>query len=135
MSSETTPKCPFAISGTTNRDWWPNQLRLDIVTVFFFRQQFLQPFAKGAMRFGAARQPAVQDRLRQILAPLLVEQVGNADKIEHVIADGDAGAPPALAHGEDAERQVLDRKVAILGAVAPAFHGHGSLALGKPVHA
>jgi catalase-peroxidase len=24
-------KCPFAGSGTTNRDWWPNRLRLDIL--------------------------------------------------------------------------------------------------------
>jgi catalase-peroxidase len=32
MSTE--PKCPFnhsAAAGTTNRDWWPNQLRLDIL--------------------------------------------------------------------------------------------------------
>ncbi|HEY5810521.1 MAG TPA: catalase/peroxidase HPI [Povalibacter sp.] len=25
------PKCPFKHSGTTNRDWWPNQLRLDLL--------------------------------------------------------------------------------------------------------
>jgi catalase-peroxidase len=31
MSNESAPKCPFATSGTTNRDWWPNQLRLDIL--------------------------------------------------------------------------------------------------------
>ena len=30
MSAE--PKCPFKHSGgTTNRDWWPNQLRLDLL--------------------------------------------------------------------------------------------------------
>ena len=34
MSQTTGPKCPFhhgAAGGTTNRDWWPNQLRLDIL--------------------------------------------------------------------------------------------------------
>ena len=34
MSNATTGKCPFghgAGSGTTNRDWWPEQLRLDIL--------------------------------------------------------------------------------------------------------
>ena len=31
MSNEAERKCPFATSGTTNRDWWPNQLRLDIL--------------------------------------------------------------------------------------------------------
>ena len=31
MSKESARKCPFATSGTTNRDWWPNQLRLDIL--------------------------------------------------------------------------------------------------------
>ena len=33
MSSE--PKCPFhaaAGGGTSNRDWWPRQLRLDLLT-------------------------------------------------------------------------------------------------------
>ena len=33
MSSEA--KCPFnhtAGGGTTNRDWWPNQLRLDLLS-------------------------------------------------------------------------------------------------------
>ena len=32
--SETASKCPFhqaASSGTTNRDWWPNELRLEIL--------------------------------------------------------------------------------------------------------
>ena len=34
MSNATTGKCPFghgAGSGTTNRDWWPEQLRLDVL--------------------------------------------------------------------------------------------------------
>ena len=34
MSNETQGKCPVAHiagSGTTNRDWWPNQLRLDLL--------------------------------------------------------------------------------------------------------
>ncbi|MFA9439636.1 catalase/peroxidase HPI [Uliginosibacterium sp. sgz301328] len=34
MSEKTEAKCPFshaAITGTTNRDWWPNQLRLDLL--------------------------------------------------------------------------------------------------------
>ena len=34
MSNATTGKCPFghgADSGTTNRDWWPEQLRLDVL--------------------------------------------------------------------------------------------------------
>ena len=29
MSAE--PKCPFKHSGTTNRDWWPNQLPIDLL--------------------------------------------------------------------------------------------------------
>jgi hypothetical protein len=37
MSNEKTDaKCPFnpaAGSGTSNRDWWPNQLRLDVLRV------------------------------------------------------------------------------------------------------
>ncbi len=34
MSNDSAGKCPFkhaAGSGTTNRDWWPNQLRLDVL--------------------------------------------------------------------------------------------------------
>lgn len=34
MSEKTEAKCPFshaAMTGTTNRDWWPNQLRLDLL--------------------------------------------------------------------------------------------------------
>ena len=34
MSTEDSSKCPFAHAthgGTTNRDWWPNQLRLDVL--------------------------------------------------------------------------------------------------------
>ena len=34
MSAEPQPKCPFNRTpgvGTTNRDWWPNQLRLDLL--------------------------------------------------------------------------------------------------------
>ena len=80
----------------------------------------MQPRAKRALRFGPARQPAVEHRLRQIVAPILVEQVGDAGEVEHVIADRDARPPPPLADREDAERQVLDRKVAALRALAPA---------------
>ena len=33
-SRKTEPKCPFthaAGGGTSNRDWWPNRLRLDVL--------------------------------------------------------------------------------------------------------
>ena len=53
MSAEA--KCPFhpAATGTTNRDWWPNQLRLDLLSqhseksnplgkAFSYRDEFRQ---------------------------------------------------------------------------------------------
>ena len=48
---------------------------------------------KRPLGAAAARQPGVEDRLRQILAPLFIEQVGDRGEIEDVISDGDAGAP------------------------------------------
>jgi hypothetical protein len=119
-----------------------DQLRLDIVPVFFVRQELDKSAAKRTVRLGPAGQPAVHHGLPKILAPILVEKVGYADEIKDIVADGNTDAPATLADRENAERQVLDREVASLSTLAPArergivaFVDHGSLALGKPVHA
>ena len=121
----------------------PDQLRLDLVAIIFVRQQLGQPQAKLALRTRAARQPGVEHGLRQILEPVLVEQVGDAGEVEHIIADGDARPASALGFGKNAQRQVLDREIAARrSALDPAhargvvrFVDHGSCALEKPAHA
>ena len=120
----------------------PDQLRLDIVTIALVAQQFLETQAQGSLRLMTPRQPAVQHRLRQVVPPVFVEEVGDRGEVEHEIADRDAGAAPALTDRKDAERQVLDREIASLSSFAPtgerrvvALVDHGSLALGKPCQA
>ena len=54
-----------------------DQLRLDFVAIFFLGQQFGQAQAQRVLRPGPARQPSVEHRLRQILAPILIEQIGD----------------------------------------------------------
>jgi len=93
-----------------------------------------EAFAKRSLRLQAARQPAIQHWLSQVLAPFLVEQVGDGDEVQDIIADRDASLAAPLPDRKDAERQVLDRIIAALRALDPAI-GHGSLAFGKPVHA
>ena len=43
-----------------------------------------------------------------------------AGEVEHIVADRDAGAAAPLADRENAERQILDRKIAALRAFDPA---------------
>ncbi len=119
-----------------------DQLGFDIVTITLVAEQLDQPFAEGSLGLVPAGKPAVEHGLRQILAPILLEQVGNARQVENIIADCDARPAAPLAHRKDAERQVLDREIAPLSTLAPAFElgvggriDHGNFALGKPAHA
>ena len=51
MSNEA--KCPFnhASSGTSNRDWWPNQLRLDILHQHSSKSDPMDPDFNYAQEF------------------------------------------------------------------------------------
>ena len=120
----------------------PDQLRLEVVTVALVAQEFLETKAQGSLRPMTARQPTVQHRLREFVPPVFVEEVSDRGQVEHEIADRDTGPAPALTDREDAERQVLDREIALLSTFAPtgerrvvALVDHGSFALGKPCHA
>ena len=111
-----------------------DKLGLDIVAVALVGEELGQAFAKIHLRLVTTRQPGVEHGLREVFAPLLVEQFGDRDHVEHEVADGDASAAPPVTDGEDAEREVFYGKVAAFGAFDPAF-GHGSFAFGKPVQA
>jgi len=123
----------------------PDEMHLQIVAITLVGQYLRQAATEGAVRFRAPRQPCVEDRLREVVAPFLVEKVGGCRKIEDVITDCDARPPQPLGFGKDAERQVLHRKIAArLRTVHPAYalhimrfidHRYESFAFGKPVQA
>ena len=110
-----------------------DQLRLDLVSISLVRKELLKALPKACVGIRAAREPTIEHRLGEILDPLLVEQPGNPDKVDHIVADRDARPASPLANRKDAERQTFDRKVAALCGVTPAVHG--SLAFGKPAQA
>src|SRR3954452_19625485 len=80
-----------------------DQLRLDVVAKALVGQELGQTQAKLPLCLRSARQPCVEHRLRQILAPLLVEQIRDSRKVEHIIANGYSRPPTALRFREDAE--------------------------------
>ena len=119
-----------------------DELRFDIVPISFVAQDLAEPVAQRPSRLRATREPAIEDRLREVFAPLLVEEIGNSHEVEDEVADRNSRLPPPLTDRKDAERKVLDRKIAALRALAPAsqrrivaFIDHGSFAFGNPVQA
>src|SRR3954451_25420213 len=65
----------------------PDQLGLDIVTIALVRKQFGKTLTKLPMRVPTAREPGVEHRLRKVLLPLFWEQIGDAGKVEDIVAD------------------------------------------------
>ena len=119
-----------------------DQIGLDIVAIALVAKQLGQAQPELALRLRPTREPRVEHRLRQVLAPVFIEQIGDAREVEHIIADRHSRPPLPLGFGENAERQILNRKIAVRGARDPArsrrvvgFVDHGSFALGKPVQA
>src|SRR6185369_12873677 len=82
-----------------------DQAWLDVVAIALVAEDLLQPQAKRALRFGAARQPGIQHRLDQIVAHILVEAIGYARKIKHIVADRNAGTASPFRLGKYCERQ------------------------------
>ena len=72
------------------------ELGFDVVPVALVRKQLLQALTKRGLRLVPTRQPCVEYRLRQVLKPFLIQQVGNPLEIEHEIADCDAGVAAAV---------------------------------------
>ncbi len=71
MSSETTSgKCPFnhaAGGGTSNRDWWPTQLRLDLLAQHSEKSDPMGPDFDYAKAFGSLDLPAVKKDLAALM--------------------------------------------------------------------
>jgi catalase-peroxidase len=63
-------KCPFhnpASGGTSNRDWWPNQLRLDILNQHSERSDPMEPDFDYAKEFASLDLDAVKADLRALM--------------------------------------------------------------------
>lgn len=70
MSTETQGKCPFhatAGGGTGNRDWWPTQLRLDLLNQHSSRSNPLDPDFDYAEAFGKLDYHALKKDLRDLM--------------------------------------------------------------------
>ena len=120
-----------------------DQLGLDIVAVAFVAKGV--PEGARAARVCASGPRASQAfstgcerSLRQSSSSR--SRISGRSRTKSPIATPARRAP--LADREDSERQVLDRKIAALGAFAPTRErrivggvGHGSFALGNPAHA
>ncbi len=65
MSDEN--KCPVAGSGTTNRDWWPNQLRLDILHQHSSKSNPMGEDFNYAKEFESLDLKAVKKDLRELM--------------------------------------------------------------------
>jgi hypothetical protein len=120
----------------------PDELGLDFLPELLFRQEMLKAPAQCSLRLGATGEPRIENGLRKVLLPILVEEVRNCAKIKDEVTNGDTRSAPALTRREDSQGEVLDWKVAPLRTLAPAgelrlvtFADHGSLAFGKPAHA
>jgi len=119
-----------------------DQFRFDLIPISFIAQKLAESKPQRTLRIGPARQPRIEDRLRQILAPVFIQQIPDRGKVEHIIADRDSRLSPPFPNRENCQRQVLDRKIAALRTLAPALErrvvgavDHGSFAFGKPAHA
>ena len=65
-SAETQAKCPFNAAagvGTTNRDWWPQELRLDLLHQHFSKSDPMGPAFGYAEAFKTLDLPAVKKNL------------------------------------------------------------------------
>ncbi|MDH5833952.1 catalase/peroxidase HPI [Luteimonas kalidii] len=70
MSTEAEAKCPFhatAGGGTGNREWWPTQLRLDLLNQHSSRSDPLDPEFDYAKAFGALDYHALKRDLRDLM--------------------------------------------------------------------
>ena len=71
MSQSTESKCPFhntaAAGGTTNKDWWPNQLRLDLLNQHSERSNPLGSTFNYAQEFQKLDYQALKADLRKLM--------------------------------------------------------------------
>ena len=81
-----------------------DQLRLDVIAVARVAQYLLYARAKLALCLWTARKPAIEHRLRQILAPFLVEQVEDSNEVEHEVPNRHTRPATSVAHGKNSER-------------------------------
>jgi hypothetical protein len=117
----------------------PEQVRFDIVAVALIRKKFLEAPAKRGLGARSTGKPCVQNGLRQVFEPLVVQEPANPAEIEYEVANGNACATGLFACRENSERQVLDWEFASLCTLAPArkcldfgWVAHGSFAFGNP---
>lgn len=92
---------------------------------------------------GGMAEKIIECRCRERPVEQRGQEVGDSPQVENVVADRDAGSRIRASWRENAERQVLDRKVGMfLGTFDPAGAGrimrlinhrdHRTFALGKP---